>query len=119
MPTNLKVRVKEKIYYVDAIREPGLKSRAGEPLDEFFLEKKEHFNPQFMEPLGWTPEVKEEDMEKVLLSTKEDGSHRTAEEIAFLKSDKLDEGLRKARASKVKKEQAEFVAEIKTKPEVL
>ena len=105
MSNGLKVRCTEKIYYIDGIRYPGLTNQAGDKLDEFYLAKKEDFNPNFMEPLGWEPENKKVDD----IFMKEDGGRRTAPEVASIKSDQLDANIRNAKAAKVATEQKQFV----------
>lgn len=105
-----KVRALEKLYYIDDLKVPGEKRRNGEPADEFCLLKKEDFNPNLMEPLGWKPETK---IAVESLLYKEDGSKRTQVEIANIKSDELDKKIRDAKVEKVVKEEKQFQAEIK------
>ena len=113
MSEGFKVRAIEKGYY-DAIREPNVKNRAGEDLSVFFLRKKSDFSPIWMEPIGWTPEEQALDP----LFGKEDGTRRTAEEVANIKSDQLDESIRQGRQNKIKRDEAVLTEEVAavTKP---
>ena len=108
-----KVKAIQKGYY-DAIREPNIKNRAGEDLSVFFIRKKSDFSAIWMEPIGWTPDEQNIDP----LFGKEDGTLRTAEEVANIKSDLMDESIRQGRANKIKRDEAVLTEEVAavTKP---
>lgn len=107
MSEGFKVRAIQKGYY-DAIREPGIKNRAGEDLSVFYIRKKSDFSAVWMEAIDWTPEENEIDS----LFTKEDGSMRTPEEVANLKGDALDEQIRSGRAKKIQKDEVELAGAV-------
>lgn len=100
-----KVRALEKLYYIDDLKIPGEKRRNGEPADEFCLVKKEDFNPNLMEAIGWKPET---NIPKESLLYKEDGTKRTQVEITNLKSDQLDKELRDAKVAEVQAQEKSF-----------
>ena len=100
-----KVRAIEKLYYIDDLKIPGNKRRDGSPADEFCLVKKEDFNADLMEPIGWVPQgLKKENS----LLYKEDGTKRTQVEIANIKSDQLDKEIRDGKVAQVEAEEKEF-----------
>lgn len=103
-----KVKAIAKGYY-DAIREPGITNRAGEDLSIFYIRKKSDFSPSWMEAIDWKPDAKLGDE-----FIREDGTIRTAEEVANIQSDKLDENIRKARANKIAKEEVELAGGVAT-----
>lgn len=116
MTQGLKVRALEDLYY-DAVYGPGKTAKVGGKmvdLSEFFLKRREDFNPNLMEAIGWTPD--KFDVED--LRVKEDGTLRTSVEVANIKSDKLDDSLRAARSAKAQEEQAGFEKKIELKPEL-
>lgn len=113
MSERLKVRALEKLYYIDALYGPGVYSMIGgekQDLSVFTLASRRDFNPNLMEAIGWEPDNKEADPARV----KDDGSHRTTEEMLNIASDKLDEGLRQARQAKAESDQEGFISKVKT-----